>query len=203
MDLINWLFQMQPHVKLQSVSIHVAINIVDRYLSKRQMVPTAMKLLGIGALRTACIQTEQRTLPTEILIQHATKYKVKSWNIEEMQDLITSLLHDKLKPPTVLCFLNVYARASGIIHHMKIYNLARFLSDMSVLVHQNSIFLPSIIAMCILRFALRRVITQNKQGEIPVVQLTRKLQSTMMHSSISEKEVSLCARELHLNLCKF
>ena len=58
MDLINWLFEMQPHLKLQSVTFHVAINIIDRYLSKRQMVPTGMKLLGIGALRTACIQTE-------------------------------------------------------------------------------------------------------------------------------------------------
>lgn len=80
-----------------------------------------------------------------------------------------------MKPPTVLCFLNVYARASGFIHHMKIYNLARFLSDMSVLVHLNSVFLPSIIAMSVLRFALKKVINSNQQRSYPVEKLEKSL----------------------------
>lgn len=108
-----------------------------------------------------------------------------------------------MKPPTVLCFLNVYARASGIIDHMKIYNLARFLSDMSVLVHLNSVFLPSIIAMSVLRFALQKVINSNQQGSIPVQKLEKSLQSTILHSSLSQKEMMLCNEELSHNLLNF
>lgn len=34
-DLINWLFEMQPDIKIQTVTVHVAINYIDRYLSQR------------------------------------------------------------------------------------------------------------------------------------------------------------------------
>lgn len=119
------------------------------------------------------------------MIQYVTKNKFKSWNIDEMQVLITSLLNINTKPPTVLCYLNIYARASGVIHHLKIYNLARFLSDMSVLLHLNSVFLPSIIAITVLKFALQKVIISNQQGVIPVEKLEKSLQSTVMHSSLS------------------
>ncbi len=115
-----------------------------------------MKLLGIGALRIACKQVEQRSLDPELIIQNTTKYKIKTWNIEEMEELILSLLTDKLRPPTTHCFLNIYSRACGIQSNKKIYSFAKLLADLAILVHQNRLFLPSTIAMCCLRFATRR-----------------------------------------------
>ena len=156
MELINWLFELEGALKIQGLTVHVAVNIIDRYLWKRQMVPTGMKLLGIGSLRIACTQVEQRSLDPELIIQITTKYKIKTWNIEEMEELIRSLLTDKLRPPTTHCFLNIYARACGIQANKKIFSFAKFLADLAILVHQNSIFLPSTIAMCCLRFATRR-----------------------------------------------
>lgn len=161
MELINWLFELEGVLKTQVLTVHVAVNIIDRYLGKRQMVPTGMKLLGIGALRIACNQVEQRSLDAELIIQNTTKYKIKTWNIEEMEDLILSLLGDKLRPPTTLCFLQVYGRACGIASHPQIFSFAQFLADLAILVHQNSMFLPSTIAMCCLRFSLRRFIKLN------------------------------------------
>lgn len=78
-----------------------------------------------------------------------------------MEDLILTLLTDKLRPPTTLCFLQIYARASGIATHPQIFSFAKFLADLAVLVHQNSLFLPSTLAMCCLRFALRRYVKLN------------------------------------------
>lgn len=54
MELVNWLFDLESTLKVLGITVHVAVNIIDRYLWKRQMVPTGMKLLGIGALRIAC-----------------------------------------------------------------------------------------------------------------------------------------------------
>jgi hypothetical protein len=88
------------------------------------MVPTGMKLLGLGALRTACIEVENRSLSPEFIIQHTTKYKIKAWNIEEMEKLIRALLKDKLRPPTTLCFLQLFGKACGILEHSKIYCFA-------------------------------------------------------------------------------
>lgn len=76
-----------------------------------------------------------------------------------MEELISQLLQDKLNPPTVHCFLNLFARAIGIVAYEKVYNLAKFFADLVVLVHQNSIFHPSTLAMCALRYALRRKIS--------------------------------------------
>lgn len=134
-ELICWLFQLEPNLKISSLTVHVAVNIIDSYLWKRQMVPTGMKLLGIGALRVACMQVEGRSLSPDLIIQNTTKYKIKSWNIEEMEKLIRSLLTDKLRPPTILCFLQVYARACGVAAHQKLFDCARFLADLAILVH--------------------------------------------------------------------
>jgi len=89
MELINWLFELESSLKVTGITVHVAVNIIDRYLWKRQMVPTGMKLLGIGALRIACTQVEHRSLDAELIIQNTTKYKIKTWNIEEMEELIS------------------------------------------------------------------------------------------------------------------
>ena len=117
-----------------------------------------------------------------------------------MEELIACLLKDKLRPPTVHCFLHLYSRATGIIEFEKILNLAKFFADFVLLVHQNSIFLPSTLAMCILRYSIRRLMSLGKCDEIKCQHLLRKLESTMVHSGLSEKEVSLCAKELHINL---
>lgn len=202
-DLVDWLFELQSILRVEGRTIHVAVNMIDRYLWKRQMVPTAMKLLGIGALRTACKQIEGRNLSPEIIIQNANKYKIKSWNIEEMEDLLSSLLKDKKSPPTVLCFLEMYARGCGLVQFEKMALFAHFLADLAVLMHQNNIFLPSTIAMCCMRFALRRYAPLCTSEKIPISALARKIDSAMIHSGIQEKEVDICSRELFLNFQRF
>lgn len=120
-----------------------------------------------------------------------------------MEELIRALLTDKLRPPTTHCFLNVYARACGIISNKKIFSFSKFLADLAILVHQNSIFLPSTIAMCSLRFATRRYAKVCCPEEKSCRLLLQRLESMILHSSLQEKEVDLCARELYLNLNKF
>jgi Cyclin, C-terminal domain len=69
-----------------------------------------------------------------------------------------------------------------------------FLADLAVLTHMTSVFLPSTIAMCCLRLALRKV--SNLDSSVPIELLTRKLESAILHSSISEEEVKHCAKDL-------
>lgn len=67
-DIIYWMFELEPVLKVKSTTVHVAANTIDRYLWKRQMVPTGIKLLAIGALRTACEEVEGRALSAELII---------------------------------------------------------------------------------------------------------------------------------------
>lgn len=166
------------------------------------MVPTGIKLLAIGALQTACEEVEGRALSAELIIQNTTKYKIKQWNIEEMVDLIRELLVFRIRPPTTLCFLEIYARACGVYKFEKIFNFAQFLCDLAIIVHQNSIFLPSTIAVCCMRFALRRLAPYYAEKKINIAPIAGKIERLMMHSS-KEKEVDVCARELFLNLNRF
>jgi hypothetical protein len=74
MELINWLFELESALKIQGLTVHVAVNIIDRYLWKRQMVPTGMKLLGIGSLRIETT-TQQAPKMRSAMVRHGQKRK--------------------------------------------------------------------------------------------------------------------------------
>jgi hypothetical protein len=75
-ELIDWLFHMQTVLKLNTETIHVAANIIDRYLSVRPMIPTGMKLLGIGALRVSSHLNESKIVELSHVIQFVDKQKI-------------------------------------------------------------------------------------------------------------------------------
>jgi hypothetical protein len=52
-----------------------------------------------------------------------------------MVDLIRELLQGKIRPPTTLCFLEIYSRACGVYKFDKIFHFAQFLCDISIVAH--------------------------------------------------------------------
>lgn len=163
----------------------MAVNIVDSYMWQRQVTTSVIKPLALAALKIAVNQVEGRELTAEMLVGVNIKDMVKAWHVEETERLIKELLMNKVRPPTIHCFLEIYARACGLVTvYPNIYSYAMFLGDLAVLTHMTSIFMPSTIAMCCLRCALRRV--GSTDPAVPYETLSRKIESAILHSSISE-----------------
>ena len=116
-DLVDWLFQFQNDLRLQTETVHLATNIVDRYLQHRQMIPNGMKLLGISALKVASRFYELEVLDANTLVAGVQKQKITVWHLEEMEKVISDVLDGQFKAPTPRKFLRIFSRASGFDHH--------------------------------------------------------------------------------------
>lgn len=152
---MSCLFKLEKPLKLERTTIHVAANLIDSYLWHRQMVPAALKPLAFASLRIAAMEVEGISLSLDDLEVFYSKMRVQLWHITEMEALIFDLLQERLRPPTVQCFVEIFAIAWRFNEHPTIYNYAVFLADLAVLNHATSTLLPSTLAVGCLKFALR------------------------------------------------
>jgi len=72
-------------LKLNTETIHVAANIVDRYLTERPMIPSGMKLLGIAALRVSSHLNESQVVELGKVLQFIDKQKISQECVDEME----------------------------------------------------------------------------------------------------------------------
>ena len=110
------------------------------------------------------------------------KTNVQPWRVSEMESMISQLLGDRTKPPTVHCFLENFIRTCGLSRYHSMYNYALFLADLGVLSHLTSVFLPSTIAVSCMKLALRKVASCEGMKAPEFETLNRKIASAALDS---------------------
>lgn len=193
---MSWLFSLEKPLKLERTTIHVAANLIDSYLWQRQLGPSGLKPLAFASLRIAAFQVEGVTLSHEVLESQMALAEVKSWSVDEMESMVTQLLKDRLRPPTVHCLLEIFIRTCGLSQYHSLYNYALFLADLAVLSHRTSVYLPSTIAVSCMKLALRKVASCEGMQTSVFEMLNRKIASAALHSSVPDKSFKMAAREL-------
>ena len=48
--LVDWLIDVHVRFKLQTETLHIAVNLTDRFLARRQIRPNQMQLIGVTAM---------------------------------------------------------------------------------------------------------------------------------------------------------
>jgi cyclin B len=102
--LVDWLFEVHVNFKLQPQTLFLAVQILDRYLSKQRIDRTNLQLLGCGALLVASKYEETYT-PEIADFEYVTKNAYTRDQILDMESHIVNTLGFRLSLPTVFHFL--------------------------------------------------------------------------------------------------
>ena len=146
--LINWLIEVHFKFRLLNETLFLCINIIDRYLSQKDINRKYLQLLGITALFISCKYEEIYAPHAKDLI-YMTDNAYKLEEMIKMENEILSVIKFELTIPTSLNFLKIY----GTLLNLDEKNFFRcyYLNELSLINYNLCKFYPSLIA-CVCLF---------------------------------------------------
>eukprot|EP00771_Trimastix_marina_P002805 gnl/Trimastix_PCT/3969.p1 GENE.gnl/Trimastix_PCT/3969~~gnl/Trimastix_PCT/3969.p1 ORF type:complete len:382 (+),score=130.80 gnl/Trimastix_PCT/3969:45-1190(+) len=154
-SLIDWLVDLHQRFKMYPETLFLAVNLIDRFLSAKQIALSRLQLLGIGALFVAS-KFEETLVPRVRDFTKATNRTCTKQDILRIEKLILQTLKFTLSVPTVLTFLKRYAKAARA--DTQIGMLCRFMTELSLTDYNLSTqYHPSMIAASATAHALKVV----------------------------------------------
>jgi hypothetical protein len=150
--LINWLIEVHFKFHLLNETLFICINIIDRYLSQKNINRKYLQLLGITSLFIAS-KYEEIYAPSakDLIFMTDNAYKIEE--MIKMENEILRVLKFELTFPTSLRFLELY----GDFLNLDEINLFRcyYLNEVSLICYNLCGFCPSLIACACLYINLK------------------------------------------------
>ena len=153
--LVDWLLDVHKRFRMLPETIHITVNIIDRYLMRRLVARDQLQLLGVTALQIAS-QYEEIGPPCLNDLVYTTDDAYTPADILAMKSSILSELEFSFTFPTALSFLETYMKAINVVDlPTELYT--RFLVEMSLIDLAMQRFTPSTIALAALVVTQRRM----------------------------------------------
>jgi len=150
--LINWLIEVHFKFHLLNETLFISINIIDRYLSQKNINRKYLQLLGITSLFIAS-KYEEIYAPSakDLIFMTDNAYKIEE--MIKMENEILGVLKFELSFPTSLRFLELY----GDFLNLDEINLFRcyYLNEVSLICYNLCGICPSLIACACLYINLK------------------------------------------------
>lgn len=145
--LIDWLVEVHYKFKLQTATLWLAINILDRYLETTVIVRSKLQLIGVTALLIACKFEE--IYPPEVRdCVYITDYAYEREEVLQTESDILLKLNYQLLVPTGYHFMARYLnciRASERTRTLAGYYSERNLQEIDTLLYKPHMFAASCI----------------------------------------------------------
>lgn len=150
--LINWLIEVHFKFRLLNETLFICINIIDRYLSQKNINRKYLQLLGITSLFIAS-KYEEIYAPSAKDLIYMTDNAYKIEEMIKMENDILGVLKFELTFPTSLMFLELY----GDILNLDEINFFRcyYLNEISLICYNLCGVCPSLIACVCLYLNLK------------------------------------------------
>ncbi|KAE8037091.1 hypothetical protein FH972_009714 [Carpinus fangiana] len=143
--LIDWLIEVHRRFELMPETLYLTINILDRYLSMKNVSRRELQLVGIGSILLACKYEESYCLQVHDLVC-ISDYTYSGDQILVMEKSILEKLEWFLTVPTPYVFLARYIKAS-VPPDKEIENMVFFLAELGLVHYPTTIlYRPSLIA---------------------------------------------------------
>ena len=150
--LINWLIEVHFKFHLLNETLFICINIIDRYLSQKNINRKYLQLLGITSLFIAS-KYEEIYAPSakDLIFMTDNAYKIEE--MIKMENEILGMLKFELTFPTSLQFLELYGNCLNLdeINLFRCY----YLNEVSLICYNLCGFCPSLIACVCLYINLK------------------------------------------------
>ena len=130
--LVEWIIDVHRKFRLMSETLYVTINIVDRYLSLKQIKKAELHLLGVTAL---LISTKYEEIyPPELKdLLSVSENKFTKAEVLKMETKILSTLDFNFMYPSSLRFLERYRKLSNTASDDQIFFFAQYINEISLL----------------------------------------------------------------------
>ncbi|KAK5643944.1 hypothetical protein RI129_007789 [Pyrocoelia pectoralis] len=142
--LVDWLVEVAQEYKLQSETLFLAVNYIDRFLSYMSVVRGKLQLVGIAAMYIAA-KYEEIYPPDISEFVYITDDTYSKKQVVRMEHLILKVLSFDLSVPTPLIFITAMSISTGMSNQVMF--LAMYLSELAML--ETDVYLetlPSILA---------------------------------------------------------
>lgn len=141
----GWMVEVAIHFQLQPETLFLAVNLLDRYLSKSQAFPRNMlQLLAVTALMVAAKQEEVSPPSVEVL----TEIAAHCFTQEDLIRMEHVLLHEldwRSQAPTTFTFLSMFSQAMEVVP-WDVFNLASYFGELAATEYAMLEFAPSTLA---------------------------------------------------------
>ncbi|CRK96014.1 CLUMA_CG009454, isoform A [Clunio marinus] len=128
--LVDWLVEVSEEYRLQSETLCLAVNYIDRFLSYMSVVRAKLQLVGTAAMFIASKYEE--IYPPEIgEFVYITDDTYTKQQVLRMEKLLLKVLSFDLCAPSALAFINLYSSMINIPDKVKF--LAQYLCELSLL----------------------------------------------------------------------
>ena len=150
--LINWLVEVHFKFRLLNETLFICINIIDRYLSQKNINRKYLQLLGITSLFIAS-KYEEIYAPSAKDLIFMTDNAYKMDEMIKMENEILGVLKFELTFPTSLRFLELYGNVLNLdeINFFRCY----YLNEVSLINYNLCGICPSLIACVCLYINLK------------------------------------------------
>jgi len=145
MILVDWLIQVQHHLRVSQESLYLSVSILDYVLHKRDVDPDKLQLVGITSLLIATKIEEY--YPAEInKLLHLTENSYSRVDVVNLERVLLQILEFKAYIPSPQVFLLRYARAALKCGDDQFYETCSFIIDTHLVLPDHSCILPSELA---------------------------------------------------------
>jgi len=142
MILVDWLTQVQHHLKLTQESLYLCVNILDAVLLERDVDPDKLQLLGVTSLLMATKLEEY--YPAEIgKLLHLTENSYSRKDVLMMERVVLQVLKFQCYIPTAQVFLLRYTRAALRSNDEQFYETCCFIIDSQLVLTTHPCFRAS------------------------------------------------------------
>ena len=141
--LVDWLIEVHMKFRLLPETLYLCVNIIDRYLSLKEVPRNKLQLVGVTALLVACKYEE--IYPPEVKdCVYITDRAYTRQDVLDMEAEVVKTLKFSLTVPTAHPFLQRFLHitdASSTVRNLANYYMERMLQEHSALK-----FKPSLLA---------------------------------------------------------
>jgi len=141
--LVDWLVGIHWQYKWQAETLLLAVNILDRYLSKKQVDKTKLQLVGATAMLIAC-KYEQIYTPYIEDFNYLCEEMYTKQQFIDMERNILVTLNFKLGQPSAMTYLRRISKAEN--YDIATRTIAKYLVESTILSEKFIAFKPSQIA---------------------------------------------------------
>ncbi|MCD7472864.1 Cyclin-B1-1 [Datura stramonium] len=184
--LVDWLIEVHRKFELMPESLHLTINILDRFLSVKTVPRRELQLVGISSMLIAC-KYEEIWAPEVNDFIHISDNAYARDQILQMEKAILGKLEWYLTVPTPYVFLVRYIKAATLpSDDQEMENIAFFFAELGLMNYKTTIACcPSMLAASSV-YAARSTLNKSPLW-------TQTLQH---HTGYSEDQLMECAKQL-------
>lgn len=181
--LVDWMISVGMRFRMHSETLFIAVDLIDRFLSIKDVSRGKLQLVGVTALLVAS-KIEESWSPLIADFEYISDHACSRSEILDMEKLILTSLDFNMYTPNPLHFLRRYSKASG--YDLPTHTLAKYLTELSMPDYFMLQFKPSLIAATAVYLARRMNTTMEPWTE-----------TLEAHTGYSEGDMLSCGEEFN------